>query len=99
MTTLEVDHLFEDPYQDARYSIVVPIDHSVDKLVNTVTKHPHQRFVGRKIRRRCEVDDGKKKKMYRSFEGKVKYYNGKRDSCFTCNTRLMENMRRWTFTN
>ena len=49
--TLEADHLFEEPYPDARYSIVVLIDHSDDKLVNTVTKHPHRRFVGRKIRK------------------------------------------------
>jgi hypothetical protein len=34
--------------------------------------------VGRKIRKRFEVDDVKKKTMYRSFEGKVKSYNEKR---------------------
>jgi hypothetical protein len=33
VSTLEADHLFEEPYPDARYSIVVPIDHSDDKLV------------------------------------------------------------------
>ncbi len=44
VSTLEVDHLFEEPYPDARYSIVVPIDHSDDKLVNAVTE-----AVGRKI--------------------------------------------------
>jgi hypothetical protein len=60
--TLEADHLFEEPYPDARYSIVVPIDHSDDKLVNTVTQHPHQRFAG----------------TSRVFEGKVKSYNEKR---------------------
>ena len=76
--TLEADHLFEEPYPDARYSIVVPIDHSDDKLVNTVTKHPHQRFVGRKVRKSFEVDDVKKKRVLRSFEGKVKSYNEKR---------------------
>jgi hypothetical protein len=48
VSTLETDHLFEEPYPDARYSIVVPIYHSDDKLVNTVTKHPHQRFVEEK---------------------------------------------------
>ncbi len=57
VSTLEVDHLFEETYPDARYSIVVPIDHSDDKLVNTVTKHPHQRFVGRKVRKSFEVDE------------------------------------------
>jgi hypothetical protein len=39
---LEADHLFEESYPYARYSIVAPIDHSDDKMVNTVTKHPHQ---------------------------------------------------------
>jgi hypothetical protein len=39
--TLEADHLFQETYPDARYSIVVPIDHSDDKMVNTVNKHPH----------------------------------------------------------
>ena len=57
VSTLEVDHLFEEHYPDDRYWIVVPIDHSDDKLVNTVTKHPYQRFVGRKNRKRFEVDD------------------------------------------
>jgi hypothetical protein len=56
----------------------VPIDHSDDKLVNTVTKHPHQRFVGRKVRKSFEVDDVKKQRTLRSFEGKVKSYNEKR---------------------
>jgi hypothetical protein len=70
--------LFEEPYPHARYSIVVPIDHSDDKLVNTVTKHPHHRFVGRKIRKSFEIDDVKKKRTVRSFEAKLTSYNEKR---------------------
>jgi hypothetical protein len=93
VSTLESDHLLEEPYPDARYSIVVPIDHSDDKLVNTVTKHPHQRFLGRKIRKSFEVDDVKKNRTVRSFEGKVKYIM-RRDNCFACNTSLMESMRK-----
>jgi hypothetical protein len=98
VSTLETDHLLEEPYPDARYSIVVPIDHSDDKLVNTVTKHPHQRFLGRKIRKSFEVDDVKKNRTVRSFEGKVKYIM-RRDNCFAYNTSLMESMRKWIFTN
>ncbi len=78
MPTLETDHLFEESYPHVRYSNVVPIDHSDDKLVNTVTKHPHLRFVGRKVRKCFQVDDVKKKRSLRSFEGKVKSYNEKR---------------------
>ena len=75
---LRDDYCFEEPYKDAKYSLVVPVDFTNEKLVDTVTKHPHLRFVGRKIRRIFEVDDATKKKVSRKFEGKVLSYTPER---------------------
>jgi hypothetical protein len=93
--TLEADHLFEEPYPHARYSIVVPIDHSDDKLVNTVTKHPHHRFVGSKIRMSFEIDDVKKKRTVRSFESKLTSYNEKRQLRRLKSKHSQSRRRKW----
>ena len=66
--------------------------------MNTVTKHPHQRFVGRKVRKCFEVDDVKKKRSLRSFEGKVKSNNEKRP-LFRVQYDLDGEYEEWIFTN
>ena len=75
---LRDDYCFEEPYKDAKYSLVMPVDFQDEKLVETTTKHPHLRFVGRKIRRSFEVDDATKKKVTKKFEGKVLSYSPER---------------------
>jgi hypothetical protein len=67
-------------------------------LTNTVTKHPYQRFEGRKIRKRFEVDNVKKKRTSRVFEGKVNSYNEKR-LLLQVKYELDGSMRKWIFTN
>jgi hypothetical protein len=68
----------EVTYVSRESVLITVIDHSDDELVNTVAKQPHQRFVGRKVRKSFEVGDVKKKRSLRAFEGKVKSYNEKR---------------------
>jgi hypothetical protein len=46
---LRYEFCFENPYDGAKYSLVVPVDFSNQKLVPSETEHPHKRFVGRKI--------------------------------------------------
>ena len=72
---LREDFTFEQPYKDAKYKLVVPVDFSDKKFVPSETEHPHLRFVGRKIRRSFEVDDASKKRVSKSFTGEVLSYS------------------------
>jgi hypothetical protein len=46
---LRDEFCFEEPYQGAKYNLVVPVDFSDQKLVPSETEHPHKGFVGRMI--------------------------------------------------
>ena len=72
---LREDFTFEQPYKDAKYKLVVPVDFSDKKFVPSETEHPHLRFVGRKIRRSFEVDDASKKRVSKSFTVEVLSYS------------------------
>jgi hypothetical protein len=70
---LRDEFCFEEPYEGAKYNLVVPVDFSDQKLVPSETEHPHKRFVGRKIRKMFEIDDIIKKWMAKSFAGVSSY--------------------------
>ena len=75
---LREEYSFEKPYTGAKYTLLVPIDFSDGRLVPLETKHPHMRYVGRKIRKAFEVDDATKKRVSKSFTGVVLSYSPQR---------------------
>ena len=75
---LRDEFCFEEPYEGAKYNLVVPVDFSDQKLVPSETEHPHKRFIGRKIRKMFEVDDITKKRVAKSFAGVVLSYSPER---------------------
>jgi hypothetical protein len=52
---LRDEFCFEDPYDGAKYRLVVSVDVSNQKLVPSETEHPRKSFVGRKIRKWFDV--------------------------------------------
>ena len=75
---LREEYCFEKPYTGAKYTLLVPVDFSDGRLVPLETKHPHMRYVGRKIRKAFEVDDATKKRVSKSFTGVVLSYSPQR---------------------
>ena len=75
---LPAEFCFEEPYNRAKYKVVVPMDFRNQKFVPAEAEHPHKRFVGRKIWKSFEVDDVTKKRVSKSFEGVVLSYSTER---------------------
>ena len=73
------DLIFTEPYEGAKYQLAVPIDFSDAERVPKETKHPHQRFVGRKVRKIFSTPTGQALRMKnQSIEGVVKAYQEQR---------------------
>ena len=89
---------FEEPYDGAKYMVVVPVDFSNQKLVPSETEHPHKRFVRRKVRKWFYVDDITKKQLSKSFAGVVLSYSQKGSYSRSC-TKLTMTKRIWTSTS
>ena len=70
---------FQEPYKDAKYSILVPVDFSDRSQVPLDTEHPHMRFVGREVRRDFPYTDPRtKKKVMKEFRGVVSHFSANR---------------------
>ena len=70
---------FQEPYKDAKYSILVPVDFSDRSQVPLDTEHPHMRFVGREVRRDFPYTDPRtKKKVMKEFRGVVSHFSTNR---------------------
>ena len=95
---LRYEFCFENPYDGAKYSLVVPVDFSNQKLVPSETEHPHKRFVRRKVRKWFYVDDITKKQLSKSFAGVVLSYSQKGSYSRSC-TKLTMTKRIWTSTS
>ena len=74
VTPLADEYIFEEAYAGSKYKIAVPRDFKNEKQVGTPLAHPHDRFVGRRVRKAFTVVDKKGKEVARNFEGKVVNY-------------------------
>jgi uncharacterized small protein (DUF1192 family) len=75
------DFKFELPYQGARYKIAEPVDFSTGQEMSVTAKNPHERYVGRKVRKAFRIRRkvrGKATTVWQSFEGVVRAYDAKR---------------------
>ena len=72
---------FKLPYTGARYKIAEPSDFSSGKEMEVTMKNPHERFVGRRVRKVFRIRRkvrGKAVTVSQPFEGKVRSYEAKR---------------------
>ena len=72
---------FKMPYAGARYKVEEPTDFSVGKELRVTMKSPHEKFVGRDVRKVFRIRRkvrGKATIVAQSFEGKVRSYDAKR---------------------
>ena len=74
VTPLADEYVFEEAYAGSKYRIAVPRDFKNEKQVGTPLAHPHDRFVGRRVRKAFTIVDKKGKEVSRNFEGKVVNY-------------------------
>ena len=73
------DVVFTEPYEGAKYQLVIPIDFSDGERVPKETTHPHRRFVGRKVRKIFPIPTGGASRMKAEVvEGTVKSYQEQR---------------------
>ncbi len=49
------DFKFELPYEGARYKIAEPVDFSKGQELSVTAKNPHERYVGRKVRKAFRI--------------------------------------------
>ena len=75
------DFKFELPYEGARYKIAEPVDFSKGQELSVTAKNPHERYVGRKVRKAFRIRRkvrGKAVTVCQQFEGVVRGYDAKR---------------------
>jgi hypothetical protein len=75
------DFKFESPYEGVRYKIAEPVDFSTGQEMSVTAKNPHERYVGRKVRKAFRIRRkvrGKATTVWQSFEGVVRAYDAKR---------------------
>jgi hypothetical protein len=75
------DFKFKLPYEGARCKIAEPVDFSTGQEMIATAKSPHERYVGRKVRKAFRIRRkvrGKAVTVWQRFEGVVRAYNAKR---------------------
>ena len=72
------EYEFVKPYDDAKYCIAVTKDFKNEDQVGKPLAHPHDRFVGRRVRKAFTVNDKKGKEVSKNFEGRVASYSSPR---------------------
>jgi hypothetical protein len=75
------DFKFELPYEGAKYKIAEPVDFSKGQELSVTAKNPHERYVGRKVRKAFRIRRkvrGKATTVWERFEGVVRSYDAKR---------------------
>jgi hypothetical protein len=75
------DFKFELPYEGARYRIAEPVDFSQGQKQSVTATNPHERYVGRKVRKAFRIRRkvrGKAVTVWQRFEDVVHAYDAKR---------------------
>ena len=73
------DVIFAEPYEGAKYQLVIPIDFSDAESVPKQTLHPHKRFVGRRVRKIFPTPTGQASRVKNEvLEGVVQSYQEQR---------------------
>ena len=75
------DFKFELPYEGAKYRIAEPVDFSTKREMSVTAKNPHDRYIGRKVRKAFRLRRkvrGKAITVWQPFGGVVRAYDAKR---------------------
>jgi hypothetical protein len=75
------DFKFELPYEGAKYKIAEPVDFSTKREMSVTAKNPHDRYIGRKVRKAFRIRRkvrGKALTVWQPFGGVVRAYDAKR---------------------
>ena len=69
------EYVSVEPYNGAKYKILVPRNFKDPEQAPTKLHHPHDRFVGRRVRKSFPVADRTGKTVSRDYEGTVRKYS------------------------
>ena len=75
------DFKFILPYEGAKYRIAEPVDFSTKREMSVTARNPHERYIGRKVRKAFRIRRkvrGKATTVWQPFEGVVRSYDAKR---------------------